>query len=1123
MRPGPTRALVGLVRRAGAAIDLPVIWLLSGPGWWPLLSGRLPGTHDGYYHLYRLFELDRALRAGDLYPRWAPDFALGYGYPVFDYYPPLLLYLAAPFALAGAGPISALNLGQLAAVLAAGATMYCLARELFGRLPGLVAGTLYGSLPYLLVDLYVRGAVAETLALALLPLVALALRRAASAPSARTVALAGAAVGLLALGHNVTTLLGLPVLGAYAALVGVGWTGSADGRPAVGDARRPDTRRPALAARAISLAAAGALGLLAAAVYWLPALVERDLVQSELLTTLFYDFHNHFQPLREVVQRTLPFEYRYDYFGGFLFRAGLVQIALAVIGGGIALARPPHPGARRLELGFWGAVGLGALLLQSSRSAWLWEHAPLLGFVQFPWRMLALVGVASVLLVAGGLAALAPRRRAPASLGVVALWLVASFAQLRPVLLDLRPEEVSVGALGRIELERRLVGTTTAGEYTPRWERRGTFEGWRDPLPVGEGVEPLELLAAERNELRLRVAAPGGGTLVLDRYYFPGWAATADGRPAAVRPVGQRGLLGVDVPAGAGEVGVRFGGTPLRDASTWLSASAIAALGLLAGPPVRRRRRLGPGAGGLATPGEPAPSRRGRAATAVGVVAALAVVAAPPAGAPATASEVPVVRSRADFDGGPRLLGLAHHGGGRLTLYWTSTRPVGRELDVALRLIGADGRVVGRRDKRSRYGLRPSSLWRPGALVRDLQDVELLPGQAGGEVELVVGLHDATGYLAPTGGEIARWREECPCAAPGAEGVGVSVGRLRLGAAPERGAAPLPRAVEAGQGPGPVAAGRIQLLDLDLDAVDRTERRPLAPLWERVVRRLPGRLRAALAASEPDAPPPAAHLGGPARVLATLAPGDALDVSLRWRALADVDEDYAVFTHLLDHGQRLIAQDDEWPRRGFSPTSLWHSGQETLDRYRIRLRPDAPPGRYTLAVGLYRRADLQRLTWSGQPTGRDQIVLGSIKVAPPPPTEPVARRVEARFGAAIRLLGFDDRLGAQSVVAGATLTVAPRWYVEAAPERDYTVFVHLVDAGGKLVANGDAPPLGGGYPTSVWEPGEQIADGYRIMVPDGLRGPARLVVGLYRPDTGERLPIRPDADSIVAAAFDVTP
>jgi hypothetical protein len=345
----------------------------------------------------------------------------------------------------------------------------------------------------------------------------------------------------------------------------------------------------------------------------------------------------------------------------------------------------------------------------------------------------------------------------------------------------------------------------------------------------------------------------------------------------------------------------------------------------------------------------------------------------------------------------------------------------------------------------------------------------------------------------------------------------VPVGTIRLADPPGRGAPALPRPG------GLIAGGRVQLLDYDLSALSSTGQAswPLTPLWERLAGRLPGRVRAALSPST-QADRPSAHLGGPSGSLATLAPGDALDLGLRWRALADVDEDYAVFTHLLDHRQQLIAQDDEWPRRGFSPTSLWRTGQETLDGYRLRVPTDARPGRYTLAIGLYLRAGLRRVAWSGEPAGRDQVVLGTVKIAPQPPRRPLARPLDVGLGPAIRLLGF-DRPTPERVPAGSTLSIEPRWRAAAAPERDYTAFVHLVDASGRLVANGDAPPLGGGYPTSLWEPGEEIEDAYRVVVPADLRGPARLLLGLYRPDSGERLPLDRGGDSIVVASFEVVP
>jgi hypothetical protein len=71
---------------------------------------------------------------------------------------------------------------------------------------------------------------------------------------------------------------------------------------------------------------------------------------------------------------------------------------------------------------------------------------------------------------------------------------------------------------------------------------------------------------------------------------------------------------------------------------------------------------------------------------------------------------------------------------------------------------------------------------------------------------------------------------------------------------------------------------------------------------------------------------------------------------------------------------------------------------------------------------------------------------------------------------------------------------------------DYQVFVHLLDAQGKVVAGNDGPPRQGLYPTSFWSPGEIIAD-ERHWVLDVPPGEYQLEVGFYQLGTGERLPL----------------
>jgi hypothetical protein len=76
------------------------------------------------------------------------------------------------------------------------------------------------------------------------------------------------------------------------------------------------------------------------------------------------------------------------------------------------------------------------------------------------------------------------------------------------------------------------------------------------------------------------------------------------------------------------------------------------------------------------------------------------------------------------------------------------------------------------------------------------------------------------------------------------------------------------------------------------------------------------------------------------------------------------------------------------------------------------------------------------------------------------------------------------------------------------PDANYTVFVHLRSTAGKTVAQADSPPQAGSYPTSFWDTDETIVDNHTIPLPDNLpAGEYTVVVGLYRYETGERLPI----------------
>jgi hypothetical protein len=110
-----------------------------------------------------------------------------------------------------------------------------------------------------------------------------------------------------------------------------------------------------------------------------------------------------------------------------------------------------------------------------------------------------------------------------------------------------------------------------------------------------------------------------------------------------------------------------------------------------------------------------------------------------------------------------------------------------------------------------------------------------------------------------------------------------------------------------------------------------------------------------------------------------LVPGQTVRLILYWDSLADVQDEYAVFVHLLDAGGRLVGQHDGLPANGYRATSWWGPDWLVRDRHSFALDPSATPGTATLLVGMYNPYTSRRLTTDD---GRDAIVLAEIAIGP---------------------------------------------------------------------------------------------------------------------------------------------
>jgi len=113
-----------------------------------------------------------------------------------------------------------------------------------------------------------------------------------------------------------------------------------------------------------------------------------------------------------------------------------------------------------------------------------------------------------------------------------------------------------------------------------------------------------------------------------------------------------------------------------------------------------------------------------------------------------------------------------------------------------------------------------------------------------------------------------------------------------------------------------------------------------------------------------------------------LEPGGILRLTLYWQALGQMDQDYTVFTHLIDSSNRIWAQHDSQPQGGQHPTSQWVEGEVVVDEYELILTDDMAPGEYQIEVGMYDWGSGRRLAVSkgGQWVPENRVILGVVRL-----------------------------------------------------------------------------------------------------------------------------------------------
>ena len=243
--------------------------------------------------------------------------------------------------------------------------------------------------------------------------------------------------------------------------------------------------------------------------------------------------------------------------------------------------------------------------------------------------------------------------------------------------------------------------------------------------------------------------------------------------------------------------------------------------------------------------------------------------------------------------------------------------------------------------------------------------------------------------------------------------------------------------------------------------------------------------------------------------------GHPLSLNLFWCVRRTPRVDFRVRLQLVDAGGQVVNESINSPTRPDYPPTCWQQGELLYGRASLLVPATTEPGAYALRVA-FDRTDTDEPLVVGWFRGQRSLTLDGVQVASwPLETElrPIKTALRAEFGkpTLIELHGYE--LLPPKATNSKNLRLTLYWRAASPVTESYRVFVHLAGTDERIVAQGDGFPAYGSRPTTSWRTGEVIEDTHIVSIGPGVLPESyRLWVGLYNPETMQRLPVFVNSD-----------
>jgi len=499
----------------------------------------------------RVFEMHKSLSDGMFPVRWVSDLGYNYGYPIFNFYAPLVYYIGAGSMFFGFDALVATKIMMVLGIILSGVFMYLLAKEFWGRGGGLISAVLYLFAPYHALNIYVRGDVAEFYAYAFIPLVFWGLWKIYKQEKWMHVIVASLAFAAIILSHNLTAMMIAPFIFVFSVILSL---------------KAKNKTRSLLF---LSLF----LGIIISSFYTLP--VFSEMKYTNVLSQIGggADFRDHF------VCPIQLWDSPWGFGGstptcvdGLSFKIGKLHI-LFFLSSLVSL----FFFIKKQKLKFW--IGVFSILsvflaafLTLNYSFSIWNSIPQMAFIQYPWRFLIVI-VFFISFIGGSVVLLLrkfPRLFFTPVVLLVTLAIVYFNAEI------FTPQTVLNKTANDYTNDYHLRFTTSkiSDEYMPvNFYKPKNFD--EIPSSVISETKDIKIVSESKKTKKVdtKIIALKETEVLANLAYFPAWKVYVDGVKKEYS-YSDRGLL-IKIPQGEHDVRLEFVQTPIEKLGNLLSIAGI--------------------------------------------------------------------------------------------------------------------------------------------------------------------------------------------------------------------------------------------------------------------------------------------------------------------------------------------------------------------------------------------------------------------------------------------------------------------------------------------------------------------------------------------------------------------